>query len=118
MLTGQEEVFHHRHILDQSEVLVHHAEAQGVGLARILDFNLLRAHDDPARVGAVGAHDALDQRALAGPILTQKGVERAGRQSQRNIGQGLQSAEALGDVERLHHRGRLEFRRHAVNDGR
>src|SRR5262249_12166994 len=59
-----------------------------------------------ARIRPVIAHDALDQRALAGPVLAEERVERSGRHLERDVIERGEPAEALGhrhhfDAERV-----------------
>src|SRR5690242_21089544 len=56
------EVFQHRHVRHQREVLVDHAESQLVRLARMGDRDLAAVQQDLARVGRVVAHGALDRK--------------------------------------------------------
>ena len=63
-------------------------------------FSSTRAVADVHRsgVGPVDAHDALDQRALAGAVLAQQRTEAAGPQCQRHVGERLQRTESFGDI--------------------
>ena len=101
MLAGHDQVLDHGHVLDQREVLVDHAEAEGVGLARVLQLDRVLADAHRTGVGLVGAHDALDQRALAGAVLAEQRAEAAGPQRQRHVGQHLQRAEGLDRPDHL-----------------
>ena len=61
----------------QREVLVDHADAMGVGgHARIVDLNLVVVDHHLAARRLVEAHDALDQRRLAGAVLAEQGMQR------------------------------------------
>ena len=66
---------------------------------------LIAASAPPTRtapcVGLVVAHDALDQRALAGAVLAEQRVHRARPQLQRDGVERDQRAEALGQATRL-----------------
>jgi hypothetical protein len=98
---GQHQVLGHGHVRHQGEVLVDHADAQPLRLARVADLGLLVTHQDPPLVGLVVAHHALDQRALAGAVLAQKRVHRPRRHPQRDAVQRLEGAEGLADVDRF-----------------
>jgi hypothetical protein len=95
-------------------VLVDHAEAEGVRGTRIVDLLFTAVDHDVAGVRPVIAHDALDQRALAGAVLAEQRMERRGRHLQRNLVQRGEFAEALGhrhplDADRaVRHRRRRE----------
>ena len=66
-------------------MLVHHAEAERVGVLRIGD-RLLAAADQHVALGrVVVAHDAFDQRALAGAVFAEQRMERAGPHLQFDI---------------------------------
>ena len=59
-------------------MLIDHAEAHVVGLAGVGHDVLAAVDDEPARIGQVVAHDALDQRALACAVLAEQGVKAPG----------------------------------------
>ena len=69
--------------------------------ARIADDFLAIADDDLAGVGQVVAHDAFDQRRLAGAVLAEERVERPGLDLQRDLIERDELAEALGHVDRF-----------------
>ena len=73
----QHEVLGHGHGRNRGEVLVDHAEAERVSGARILDCLLVVVDQNVARIRPVIAHDAFDQRALAGAVLAEQRVEAA-----------------------------------------
>ena len=78
VVARQHQVFGDRHRRHQREMLVDHAEPECVGVLRIGD-RLLAAADQHVAFGrVVVAHDAFDQRALAGAVLAEQRVERAG----------------------------------------
>ncbi len=67
---------------NSGEVLEHHADAQTARLGRVADMDLLAFPLDRAGIGVLHAVDDLDQRALAGAVLAEKGVNLAGRKRQ------------------------------------
>ena len=75
----QHEILGHGHGRDRGEVLVDHAEAERMRGARVFDRLLAVVDQDAAGIRVVIAHDAFDQRALAGAVLAQQRVEAAGR---------------------------------------
>ena len=99
--TRQHEILGHGHGRHRGEVLVDHAEAERVRGARILDLPLAVVDQHVAVVRPVVAHDAFDQRALAGAVLAEQGVEAAGRHLQRHLVERGELAEALGHRDRL-----------------
>ncbi len=99
--TTENEIFHDRHVLDQREVLIDHADGVGVRVAgaRQRDGNAVDA--DLACVRAIEAHDALHQSALAGAVLPEEGVHRSGLETQRRSVEHGDTAEALRHIDRL-----------------
>ena len=67
-----------RHILgsgenvDQLEVLVDHANTQGVSVLRGLDMNLFAVHKDLSRIRMIDAREHIHQCGLAGTVLSEK----------------------------------------------
>ena len=59
------------------------------------------ADDDLALVGPVIAHDALDQRALAGAVLAEQRVQAAGPDPHRDLVERDEVAETLGHADGL-----------------
>ncbi len=88
-------------------MLVDHADAERLGVARVAHDRLLPVDQELAAVGLVEAHDAFDERRLAGAVLAEQGVERARRHLDRNVLQRLQRAEGLAHADRLE-RGRAD----------
>jgi hypothetical protein len=77
-------------------MLVHHAEAERVGILRIGD-RLFAAADQHVALGRVViAHDAFDQRALAGAVFAEQRMEGAGTYLQFDIVQRDEIAEPHG----------------------
>ena len=77
-------------------MLVHHAEAERVGVLRIGD-GLLAAADQHIALGRVViSHDAFDQRALAGAVFAEQRMERAGPHFQLDTIQCDEFTEAHG----------------------
>ena len=60
----------------------------------LADFN-------EAAVGAIGAHDALDERAFAGAVFTKQSAKAARLQGDGDIRQGRQGPEDLGKTNRF-----------------
>ena len=60
-------------------MLVNHAETERMGGTRIVDRLLAAADNNFARVRLIIAHDAFDERALAGAVLAEQSVKLAPR---------------------------------------
>ena len=105
-IEGEREVFGDGEVRHQGEVLVDHAQARGVGVARAGEVGLLAVEHDRTAGRAVVAHDALDQGALAGAVAAQQGVEAARGDAQRHAVEGGEGAEAFGEVDHLQPGGR------------
>ena len=112
VVARQHEILGDRHRRHQREVLVDHAEAERVGVLRIGDGLLAASDQDVALGGAVIAHDALDQRRLAGAVLAEQRMEGAWSDLQRDIVEREKIAKAHrhGDgIEAEGARGRRRF---------
>ena len=65
----------------QREVLIHHANAQRLRVARVADGDLGRRRAGVRPWSAsIEAHDALDERRLAGAVLAEQRMKRTGRE--------------------------------------
>ena len=82
-------------------MLIDHAEPERVRGARIVDDLLPVIDHQLAVVGLVIAHDAFDERALAGAVFAEQRMERAGPHLQRHLVERRELAEAFDDVERF-----------------
>ena len=74
-LHAHDDVVEHREALHQLEVLVHHADAQIVGVVGILDLNLFPVLFDDALLGLIQAEQDAHQRGFAGAVLAQQRVD-------------------------------------------
>ncbi len=90
------DVLGHRQRFEQREMLEHHADAQALRMARVLDRDLLAFPDDLAGIGLDHAVDDLDQRALAGAVLAQQRVDLVALDRQRNLIVGQAAGILLG----------------------
>ena len=96
VVARQHQVFGDRHRRHQREMLIHHAEAERVGVLRIGD-RLFAAADQHLALGrVVVTHDAFDERALAGAVFAEQRMERSGTYLQFDIVQGCEIAEPHG----------------------
>ena len=96
----QDEVLGHAHVRHEREVLVDHAHAERLRLARALDLHLGAVDEDPAGVRRLVAHDAFDDRALSGAVLAEERVEGARGERQRDVVEDDERPESLADAER------------------
>ena len=76
-LVAEDHVLLDRQVVGQHEVLVHHADADGDGVARRLEALLDASNGDRALVRPLLAVEDLHQRRLAGAVLADDGVDRA-----------------------------------------
>ena len=72
---ADDQVFRRGQGRHQSEVLVDHADAERLRVARIAHRDFRAVDQELAFVGRVKAHDAFDQRRLARAVLAEQRVE-------------------------------------------
>ena len=77
-LVAEDDVLHDREVVGEHEVLVHHADADSDRVGRRLEVGLVPSDQDRSLVGPVHPVEDLHQRRLAGPVLTDDRVDRAG----------------------------------------
>ena len=97
LLVG-EDVFRHRQVGHQAELLEHHADARLLALMGVVKRNLTAVEEDPARVGSVGAGQDVDQRGLARAVLAHQRQDLPVRHVQRHVGECLDAGEGLRDA--------------------
>ncbi len=115
VVARQHQVFGHRHRGHQREMLIHHAEAECVGVLRIGD-RLFAAADQHIALGRVIiAHDALHQRALAGAVFAEQRMERAWPHLQLDIIQCNEITESHGHGDGVDTKRPTRHRRFADN---
>ena len=102
-LHAQNDVVQHAEAFHQLEVLMHHADAQCVGIVGVADGDLLAVFQDLALFRLIQAEQHAHQRTFARTILAQKGVYLALAQLQGDIIVCLDTGEFLGNVEHLDH---------------
>src|SRR3977135_3818554 len=98
-------------------MLVHHAQAERVRRAWIVDRLFAAVDQDAARIRLVVTHDAFHQGALAGAVLAEERMERSGRHLQRHLVEGGELAETLGHRHRLDADRALGHRRRRQMEG-
>ena len=103
-LDAEDEVLGQREIVDDRELLVDHADAERPGgLDRAHPLGLA-VEPDAAGVGLRQAGDAPHQGRLAGSVLADDGVDRAGLDRHRDRVAGSHRPERLGQPDHLHAR--------------
>ena len=99
------DVFRHGQVGQQVAFLVHRADAEMLRMQRRVRRDGLAIEDDASRVGGVHAGEHLDQRRLAGAVLSHQRVHLTGAQCQLDAGQRLHPGEGAGDVPCFEHDG-------------
>lgn len=94
---GERDVLRHAERLEQGEMLEHHADPQRPGASRVAHLHRLALPADLAGIGTGHAVDDLHQRALAGAVLTEQGVDLAGVDAQVDAVVGQATRIALAD---------------------
>jgi hypothetical protein len=89
------DVLEDRHVPEERVVLEHEAH---VAVLHALVGGVLTLDQHATGIGSLEARDYPQQRGLARARRTQEGHQLAGRDLERNVGEGLEAAEALGDV--------------------
>ena len=98
VLHTQNDVVQHREALHQLKVLVHHADAQGVGIIGVVDGDNFPILPDKALLRLIQAEQDAHQRGLTGAVFPQQGVDFTPAQLQGHIVVGDNSRESLGNV--------------------
>jgi hypothetical protein len=89
------------HVLHQHEVLVDHADAVVDGIGRRMDHNALAVQVDLAGIRLVEAVENLHQRAFAGAILAQQGMDLPGPHLEVHVVVSQHAGKALDDAAHL-----------------
>jgi hypothetical protein len=79
------DVFGDGEAFEQGEMLEHHADAQALGLFRVLDGDFAAFPDDLAGVGLDHAIDGFDQGAFAGAVFPEQSVDLVSLDGERNV---------------------------------
>ncbi len=102
LVQPQQDVLGHALRGDQHKVLVHHADARLDGIARGAQIDGLTVDPNRALFGPVEAGQHVHQRALAGAILAQQGVDLAGAHVEIDVVVGHDARESFGDALHLY----------------
>ena len=98
-LDAHDDIVQHREALDQLEVLVHHADAEAVGVVRVFDGDDLAVLADLALLGLIQAEQDGHERGLAGAVFAEQRMDLPLAQLERDVVIGHDAREALRDVQ-------------------
>jgi hypothetical protein len=98
LLAAEDHVLQHGEVVGEHEVLVHHADAAGDGVARVVEDGLLAVDRDGALVRLLHAVEDLHEGGLAGAVLAHQGVHGAAAHGDVDVVVGDDAGEALGDA--------------------
>ena len=98
-LDAHDDIVQHREALDQLEVLVHHADAEAVGVVRVFDGDDLAVLADLALLGLIQAEQDGHERGLAGTVFAEQRMDLPLAQLERDVVIGHDAREALRDVQ-------------------
>ena len=101
-LNAENDVVEHGEALDQLEVLMHHADAEGVSVVRVLDLNLDAVFFDDALLSLIQAEKHAHQSRFARTVFAEQSVDLALPELKRDIVVGDDAGESLGDVKHLY----------------
>ena len=97
-LETERDIFSGSEDVDQLEVLVDHADAVAVGIARGADDDLLAVDEDLSLVGEVNAREHVHERGFAAAVFAEQRQDLAPVDIEPDAVIGDDGAEALGDV--------------------
>jgi hypothetical protein len=100
-LVAHRDVLGHRQIGEQRRLLVDHRDAGRLGVGRSVELDVRAAHPQRAGVRAVHAGQHLDDRRLAGAVLTDQRMRLAGVEREADALHRRHCAEGLGHVVHL-----------------
>jgi hypothetical protein len=109
LLGPEHHVLEHREVVGEHEVLEDHADAGVDRLGGRLQDDVLALDRDRALVGTLHPIEDLHQGRLAGAVLADQGVHRAGPDRHIDIVIGDDTGESFADPPQLH---RIHCRRH------
>ena len=102
VLNTQDDVIQDREALHQFKVLVHHADAQGIGVVGVVDLHFLAVLMDLAFLRLVQTEQHAHQGGLTGTVFTQQGMDLTLAKLQGDIVVGDDTGKPLGDVQHFH----------------
>ena len=98
---AENDVLQHREIIDQHEVLMHHADAGFDRRLAVADGDGLAVDADLPAVGVIEAVDDRHQGRFAGAVFPDDAVDGAPGDGQMNVAVGLHRAEFLVDADKF-----------------
>ncbi len=101
VLVAQGNVLGDREDGDEHEVLVHHADPGGHGIARAVELHWLVVDEDFALGGLVEAEENIHEGRFTGPVFTEQGMDLAGLDDDVDVVVGSEVAESFGDAPKL-----------------
>jgi hypothetical protein len=101
VLGAEHDVFEDGEIIDQHEMLVHHADAERQRVAAVGDGMGSAVDADFAAIGSIEAVEDGHQRRLAGAVLADDAVHRAAPDLEVDVLVGMHRAEALVDADQF-----------------
>src|SRR5690606_22600135 len=104
-VAGDADVVGDGELLEEADVLEGAGQASCSDLARAQTADHLACEGDLAGGGAVDPGEDVEGGGLAGAVGTDEAHELTGRDGQLEIREGLEAAEADGDVARMEHGG-------------
>ena len=100
---AQDDVLQHGEVVHQLEVLMHHADAEAVGITRALDLRLLPIDDDLALFRRIEAEEYAHQRGFAGAVFAQQGMDLPFSSMEVDVVVGDQAGEFFDDLTHFDH---------------
>jgi hypothetical protein len=105
-VAAHEDVLRDVEVSEELRLLVDDRDAAIASVARPVEVRLFAGDEHGALVRPVNPADDPYERALAGAVLPDQGVDLAGGQSQMGAAQSVDTAERLADVAQLDRGGR------------
>jgi hypothetical protein len=100
-LPAHEDVLRYREVREQRRFLVDHGDASCLRFGGGLEIHRLALHQEGSRVALVEPSDDLDQRGLAGAVLSYQGVDRVWIERQASRAQRDDLTECFRNVTEL-----------------
>ena len=101
LLDPENNIVKNRKAFHKLKMLVYHADAETVGLVRVTDLHFPAVLFDHALLRRVQPEKDAHQRAFAGAVFTQKGMNLTPSKLERHVVIGLDAREFLRNVEHL-----------------
>ena len=98
-LHAEDDVFKHREALHELEVLMHHANAQCIGIVRIIDLDFHAILLDNALFRLIQAEQDAHQRGLACAVFAEERMDLAMAKLERDVVVCNDTGEPLGDIQ-------------------